>query len=76
MRQVPGIVSKGDGHLYNEQGTRLGREEDIGTSAEDLLQAATLEEFAGMHSSLPCGSSILSSQALQLPCPILGDGTQ
>ena len=69
MRQVPGIVSKGDGYMYNEQGARLGREEVLGTGAEDLLQAAALEEFAGMPSSPSCRSFTLSSQALLLPCP-------
>ena len=74
-RQVPGIVSKGDGFMYNEHGTRLGREEDIGLGAEDLLQAAALEEFAGMHCSLSCHSFTLFSQASSLPYPVLGDGT-
>ena len=64
MRQVPGIVSKADGYMYNEKGTRLGREEDLGTGAEDLLQAVALEEFAGMHCSLSCHSFTLSSQVL------------
>ena len=69
MRQVPGIVSKADGYMYNEQGTRLGKEEDIGTGAEDLLQAAALEELSGMQSSLCCRSFTLSSQiAASLAC--------
>ena len=76
MHQVPGIVSKADGYMYNEKGTRLGREEDIGTGAEDLLQAAALEELAGMHCSLSRRSFTLSSQALPFPCPVLGDGAQ
>ena len=50
--------------MYNEHGTRLGREEDIGTGAEDLLQAAALEDFAGMHCSLSHHSFTLSSQVL------------
>ena len=64
MHQVPGIVSKEDGYMYNEHGTRLGREEDTGTGAEDLLQAAALEDFAGMHCSLSHHSFKLSSQVL------------
>jgi len=66
---VPGVFSKSDGYLYNEQGIKLGKADDIGTGADDLLRAGALEEFAGMHSlkrpwSLAPASALSQSKGL------------